>query len=157
MSNRKQIKRRNKFISKNIDSNVETSCIDCVDAFCCKHTVDIDVMSHEWEIIKPLITEEHIIKMKSELMTKQLTGYFTCPFLINNRCSIYDYRPFACSSHYVISPRQQCDTINNYGGDIGYLDKTEIFSIVLNRKLVDIRDISSNDLSDLMSKYIKNL
>ena len=34
-----------------------------------------------------------------------------CPFLVDNRCFIYDVRPFPCSGHYSVSPPDWCDPI----------------------------------------------
>lgn len=35
--------------------------------------------------------------------------YEDCPFLQDGLCSIYDIRPLACSSHYVVSPIERCN------------------------------------------------
>jgi Fe-S-cluster containining protein len=42
------------------------------------------------------------------LSTQYLDSHIRCPFLIDDKCSIYEVRPMACSSHHSISPPDYC-------------------------------------------------
>jgi len=46
-----------------------------------------------------------------------------CPFLKNNRCSIYEVRPMACRTHYNLSAFPEvCNVIDYPGNDVPNLD-----------------------------------
>jgi len=44
-----------------------------------------------------------------------------CPFLINNNCSIYNFRPFACRTLHAAYNPKYCETNQNifYGKNLG--------------------------------------
>ena len=129
--NKKQIKNRNKLISEIIDDTIKTSCSNCTIGGCCRNITSPDVVLEEWDILKNLVTEDILKRAKIEIVKHDLTGRSTCPFLDeDNRCSVYLYRPFTCASHYVISPIEYCDTINNPTAITQTLNKIEIFKVL---------------------------
>lgn len=50
----------------------------------------------------------HTQKRMEETSKKYYESKIPCPFLNNNLCSIYEVRPYACSSYYVTTPLSQC-------------------------------------------------
>ena len=42
------------------------------------------------------------------LSSRYLDMNIQCPFLLDNKCFIYDVRPMSCSGHFSISPRDWC-------------------------------------------------
>ena len=53
----------------------------------------------------------HSLMVKStpqELLTEYAELNLACPFLAENKCSIYQVRPICCASHYSISPPEWC-------------------------------------------------
>ena len=49
---------------------------------------------------------------------KELQSYWRlqipCPFLVNKTCSIYEVRPWACSSIYSVTPSEWCNPLNEH-------------------------------------------
>ena len=70
--------------------------------------------------------------------------YEPCPLLKDGQCSVYDVRPLACSSHYVVSPVEHCDlpvgqevaTLNNMELQVrAFHFNAELFSSILGQPL----------------------
>lgn len=52
------------------------------------------------------------------LSTRYLDTNIRCPFLVNDKCSIYEVRPLACSGHCSVSPPDLCAPIAQQKPDI---------------------------------------
>ena len=46
-----------------------------------------------------------------ELSHKYLARWIPCPFLQDDRCSIYEHRPLTCREHLVTSPAENCSDL----------------------------------------------
>jgi Fe-S-cluster containining protein len=61
-------------------------------------------------------------KDSMQLLGKELQSYWRlqipCPFLIGQICSIYDVRPWACSSVFSVSPSEWCNPINRQDPEV---------------------------------------
>ncbi len=69
--------------------------------------------------------------------TRPLSGRYLdmniqCPFLMDNRCYIYDVRPLACSGHYAVSPPDWCSPTEQQRPTIHHLvpNDTDLIDIV---------------------------
>lgn len=63
------------------------------------------------ERIKATLSSDKIdlaMEKTRPLSSLYLETQIPCPFLINNRCSIYNVRPLSCSGHYSVSPPRWC-------------------------------------------------
>jgi Fe-S-cluster containining protein len=65
----------------------------------------------------------------NEQITKKMQLYrnqdISCPFLVNNGCSIYDVRPYMCAIHYSVSQPDCCQPENSNAINVVYpLDVT---------------------------------
>lgn len=55
---------------------------------------------------------ERIITETRPLSTRYLDMNIQCPFLLENRCFIYNVRPLSCSGHYSVSPPDCCASVS---------------------------------------------
>jgi len=54
-------------------------------------------------------------------------GGVSCPFLVNNECSIYEVRPFICRTHVSVADDPiPCDIINNPGAKVPYFNFSDL-------------------------------
>ncbi|MBU3823227.1 MAG: YkgJ family cysteine cluster protein [Candidatus Oceanisphaera merdipullorum] len=112
---------------------------------CCKSDVLITTL------------EAKYIEKKVDVKTKKYTGATAnhssnCPFLSNESCSIYEYRPFNCRTLYTLDDPKYCETGENHqlyglqgGKGIPLLYQFKKYVGVLNQKrpVADIRDFFS--------------
>ena len=54
---------------------------------------------------------DRVIAVTRPLSVRYLDMNIQCPFLVDNRCSIYDVRPLPCSGHYSVSPPDWCASV----------------------------------------------
>ena len=54
------------------------------------------------------ITTQQVMAETRPLSNSYLDGNIRCPFLINDKCCIYEVRPLACSGHHSVSPPAWC-------------------------------------------------
>lgn len=186
----KEINDLTKELHKNLDFTIKDFInknkikIDCKEgcSLCCKTPSRIEVLPTEAfyiaEHLKNTMKEKELNKLIKQLYenkiklqnknliecSKELTP---CPLLINNSCSIYEYRPFVCrlllSKDYNI-----CLTYNSFQGHIeGLLDNifqnkiyTEYVNNIKEQKLF-CKPIELNDalytvltLEDSIDKYL---
>jgi len=84
--------------SKSLDRPM---CYDCDKDFCCHNRIDIDILPLELEYLKTLKSKKLKKKFKNAKRQKEKIGSFTCPFLEDGRCSIYENRPLSCAAYFV--------------------------------------------------------
>lgn len=92
----------------------------CGCSYCCKS----DVMISQYEA--QFIAERTGIKLKNKPFS--VFNHTDCPFLKDNKCSVYKYRPFICRTLHVASNPENCKTNGNmtlfYGTELsGYGNK----------------------------------
>lgn len=57
----------------------------------------------------PMLTPDTLQAYKDEVVTRYTSQ--PCPFLVNDRCSIYKVRPYVCRQQHTVNPSPlQCDT-----------------------------------------------
>ena len=109
--NSKTQKKVNKTISETVNMLVpENSCAGCDKSYCCENQNAIDVSYNEFNLLKPFITDAVMERAAGEINKFHISGRYTCPFLENGRCTVYNIRPIICSAHTVTSPIKDCDT-----------------------------------------------
>jgi len=107
-------------IESNESIKNEVLCFSCDKDYCCKNRVDIDVLNSEFEFIsKNLINKDLKKKIKKARKQKSKRGTFTCPFLADGKCSIYEFRPLSCRTFFALkdnedSTPEQCLDHDNY-------------------------------------------
>lgn len=52
------------------------------------------------------------------LSNRYLESNIRCPFLVDDKCSIYEVRPLACSGHHSVSPPEYCAPASQQKPDI---------------------------------------
>ena len=113
-------KETNKFISniyKKADDDKSISCFECNELHCCRKKKSISVSGLEKKVLRRIITKEHRERARVQIVQHALTGYYSCPFLDNDgKCSIYLYRPIACSSYMVTTGADGCSTPHGKSG-----------------------------------------
>jgi Fe-S-cluster containining protein len=78
-------------------------CTACPDCYCCRHET-VPVMTHEWERIVSFVKKEMPARQKRRLESQVDKGKPKCPFLMNERCSVYPARAWTCRIYpYTIS------------------------------------------------------
>jgi Fe-S-cluster containining protein len=85
-------------------------------AHCCH--LNVDLTKPEAEYIISYCEENNIeidkAKFKAQLNLTQdnrhLSKDSACPFLKNNECSIYEARPIACRTYFVMNAPERCDS-----------------------------------------------
>lgn len=126
-------------------------------AFCCYQSVVI----FAWEAKRiAAYSKRKLAKFKGVNLHGAQTArqqYITkyngkiCPFLVDNKCSVYPVRPFACRLHVSLdSDAKSCDTINNPGAEVPYLNITEIMLEIA--KLFDTHKQNSGDIRDFFGE-----
>lgn len=82
-----------------------TLCSNCT-LVCCTNTVNMEVTSLEWNLIKDILIEnkELIDKVKENSKNINIKNnlsdlLYNCPFFIDNKCSIHSYRPLFCRTY----------------------------------------------------------
>jgi len=55
---------------------------------------------------------DRVITDTRPLSERYLDMNIQCPFLVDNRCFIYDVRPLSCSGHFSVSPPDWCDPVS---------------------------------------------
>jgi Fe-S-cluster containining protein len=112
---------------------------------CCKSDVLITTL------------EAKYIEKKANVKTKKYTGATAnhnsnCPFLLNDSCSIYEYRPFNCRTLYTLDDPKYCESGESHqlyglqgGKGIPLLSQFKKYVDRLNQKrsIADIRDFFS--------------
>lgn len=112
---------------------------------CCKSDVLITTLEAEY------------IEIKTGIKTKKLKNYTTshnsnCPFLLDESCSIYEYRPFNCRTLYTLDDPKYCISGEEHqlyglqgGKGITILEELKKYVDRLNQKrpIADIRDFFS--------------
>lgn len=121
-------------------------CFNCTEAYCCKSRKEINVYSFEKDKILSLVTPE--IKERAK---RENPNSYTCPFLIDNRCSIYEDRPLECRNYYVIDQEDKdCKESNKASNIINLielyfsLDQTLIFTLpskIKDEKAIDLLEL----------------
>lgn len=114
---------------------------------CCKMAVVIT--SDEAEAIGSAINvtpHKPVQSLKSqEEMAQRFMGV-PCPFLENDVCSIYAFRPLPCMTHYNLSSYPEiCDVVNHPGHDVPNLDMRQLWlaSAMVNLETSVFADIRS--------------
>jgi len=112
---------------------------------CCKSDVLITTL------------EAKYIEKKTSVKTKKFTGITAnhnnnCPFLLNESCSIYKYRPFNCRTLYTLDDPKYCKSGENHqlyglqggkGIPLLYQFKKYVDKLNQKRTIGDIRDFFS--------------
>ena len=127
--------------------NKHIACVNCEESHCCKNKIKIDILELEIPILLNLITSDHIEAAKEANAQLAITGSFTCPFLINGRCSIYEDRPFTCAQYMVLGKPDNCIDPK---GEIQILQPTTIY-MKLARKFRQ-KDLKSHNILDLFNE-----
>lgn len=70
-------------------------------SFCCKYDVLITLFEANY------IAKKIGLELKKEKLSIRNNSY--CPFLMNNICSIYKYRPFVCRTYHVYGNPKNCE------------------------------------------------
>jgi Fe-S-cluster containining protein len=106
-------------ISKSNNISKAPMCDTCDKDYCCTNRTDIDITDTELEYYKTLKSKKLRKRFKQAILRKKKKGTFTCPFLEDGRCSIYDKRPLSCASFFAFkdnddSTPEQCLDVNGY-------------------------------------------
>ena len=135
-------------IYKKADDAKEISCFECSESHCCKSKKSISVSGLEKKVLKKLITARHREKAKAQIVQRDLTGHYSCPFLDDRgKCSIYLHRPIACSSYMVVTGSEMCKDPH---GKSGIVD--QLFALkYLSKKY--IKKISKSGQFDLLDVF----
>lgn len=67
---------------------------------------DIDRIRNQ--ALSSSIPIDRVITETRPLSTRYLETNIRCPFLVDNKCSIYQVRPLSCSGHHSVSPPDWC-------------------------------------------------
>lgn len=70
-------------------------CHQCPDGNCCTKPI-VPTMGEEWSLIRNFVKERFSVDEKKKLLRNIKAKQLQCIFLVNNRCSIYPVRPWAC-------------------------------------------------------------
>lgn len=62
------------------------------------------------EALSASVPIEDIIRETRSLSTQYFDAHIPCPFLVDDRCSIYEVRPWSCSGHYSTTPPAWCSS-----------------------------------------------
>lgn len=136
-------------------ANVDTggysiSCFTCTKDYCCHGKKTIDVSGIELKELKKFITPENMKRAKAQITAKALTGHYTCPFLEDGRCSIYNNRPIACASYGVISDPEGCKDPN---GKSYYVNQMKILEPVFLKNLKLFKSYNDSGAFDLLDVF----
>ena len=103
--------KENEYIMKVINTlslHNSIPCSNCSKAYCCKQTRNISITQNEAKLLKKYITPKVKAKAEQQKIAFAFTGLFECPFLDeNNRCSIYEVRPFVCAKYCVLEDTEE--------------------------------------------------
>lgn len=78
-------------------------CHSCPDGYCCRKS-KIPVMSLEWDNITAYVKENFSKRNKDRYLENVMSQKIQCPFLFDNRCSVYPVRPWSCRIYpYIVS------------------------------------------------------
>lgn len=86
----------------------------------------------------------NVLAKPDSLASEWFQRYEPCPLLKDGLCSVYDVRPLACSSHYVVSPVERCNlpvgqevaALNNMDLQVrAFHFNAELFSAILGQSL----------------------
>lgn len=129
------------------DNNLKILCFDCKESFCCKAKASIQIVGNEKQILKKIATQEHRNRAKIALTQKIMLGYYECPFLdLNGKCSIYEYRPIACSTYMVCSEPKGCENPHQKSAII---DPSFLVRYIKPKYLKKISSSSKGDILDV--------
>ena len=70
--------------------------------------VEIEQMLSELGMVEELMDPEYSDDVALDISKRYFNLKIACPFLVNNSCGIYPYRPVACREYNVTSPAQYC-------------------------------------------------
>jgi uncharacterized protein len=104
------------FNAKYVFTTLKPSCVKGC-AACCS----IDVTIHDIEA--QYIEKNTGIKMLSKSPSLSIIHDTACPFLEDDKCSIYEHRPFVCRVYHVLSPSELCYT----GADVAMYGAAPLF------------------------------
>jgi len=147
----KQQKKINKLIMeiyKYVHENEEKlSCFECKTPYCCHNKIKIDMVEDEFKTLKNLATKKHKEQAKKSIIQQASTGRYSCPFLDeHDKCSVYHYRPMACSIYMVTTPPEACQDPQ---GDSAKVNPDFIFSHLPQKFLLNISKQRRYDLLDI--------
>jgi len=84
---------------EDIKGRESTPCATCTEAFCCKGKKSLLLFGDDIEKISKLVTKN----IRKKMVKQKDNEAYDCPFLVDNKCSIYEDRPLACYSYYIES------------------------------------------------------
>ncbi len=107
-------------------SNLNVTCANCKENYCCINQKSIDVLDYEFDNIFFHVKDKHIERAKNQLNRED--GLISCPFNDpeTKQCDIYKDRFMVCSLHKVVSPSEDCDSILKPEHGTLIVDKIEI-------------------------------
>lgn len=115
------------YIIKHMNNNSDhkVACLTCTKTYCCQNTEEFHIFSEEIDVLSSLITEQHRKNAVQSLEDKLKTGKYSCPFLEEDGCSIYEHRPLVCSSYAVVAETPEgCNDPNTY---THYIEQKDIY------------------------------
>jgi len=126
------------------------ACFNCEKAWCCVNCTGPSISDKELSVIKALITPEQRKRGLASINQKALTGRYDCPFLSSEgRCEIYESRPVACSTYFVVNGTED----NCKHGDRGvyYIQGTDIIKQIPKESISVIREV--REVFDLLEVF----
>ncbi len=137
------------------------SCNSCNEAYCCIDQKHIEISDSEFKAIKHLIGVEVLERARNEVKrSAKNDGRYTCPFLEDGRCSIYDNRFIVCAGYGVVTPKELCRNTNRVI-DIEVISPMDVYTKVFftgDKKTVDyLRKHSQGKQTDILKEFKKIL
>ncbi|MES2824161.1 MAG: YkgJ family cysteine cluster protein [Pseudomonadota bacterium] len=140
---RKSLQRYDNLIAKSVEESVVKPACKAGCAYCCYYKVE--VRAAEMFLIKDYLLnnchESHIKKVLTDAKSnaaiiktltheQHLTTNIKCPFLIENKCSVYQVRPFKCRNFHATDV-SACEDSFNDPGDLtiksGFIESVAMF------------------------------
>lgn len=99
------------------------SCARCEEPHCCNRFVDVSVLEARTAIaeannvgfeidIEKAMDQAEFCESPGATRESYFVMDWSCIFLKEGRCAIYNARPISCRGHYVMSPPEVCDRLN---------------------------------------------
>ena len=92
---------RNKALLKQFLDNYETWCKD-------GEAISDSIDRIRIQALQSSVPTDQIMADTRSLSKQYLDSHIACPFLADDKCSIYEVRPMSCSSHHSVSPPECC-------------------------------------------------